>query len=169
MLFSEQDGIFTCLHLLWLFPKLKQLQGIESERWWAFLTPIHQPACFSCNVAFTTVWLFMGFFWHLTSLHFTMFNNFHFIMEFHIFFPHKIFFSFFLFLLWLPASNDLPVFCMDEKVGGVAGLPFFWNCSLWCSSLYAWSLSLCWKYCLFLLLLFAMQIHWAFFKIYVHL
>lgn len=76
-------------------------------------------------------------------------------------------FSFFLFLLRLPASNGLPVFCMDEKVGGVAGLPFFWNCLLWRSSLYARSLSLCWKYCLFLLLLFAMQIHWAFLKICV--
>lgn len=95
MLFS--DGIFTCLHLLWPFPKLKQLQGVESERCWAFLTPIHQPACFSCNVAFTTVWLFMLFFLHFTSLHFATFNSFHFIIEFHIFFPH-IRFSFNIFV-----------------------------------------------------------------------
>lgn len=67
------------------------------------------------------------FFFHLTSLHFTMFNNFYFIIEFHIFFPHLLscFFFVCLFLLWLPASNGLPMFCMDEKVGGVAGLPFF--------------------------------------------
>lgn len=76
--------------------------------------------------------------------------------------PIKDFLLIFLFLLWLPASNGLPVFCMDEKLGGVAGLPLFWNCLLWCSSLYALFPSLCRKYCLSLLLLFAMQIHWAF-------
>lgn len=31
------------------------------------------------------------FFFHFTSLHFTMFNSFHFVIEFHIFFPHKRF------------------------------------------------------------------------------
>lgn len=81
MCFSKEGGISTCLQLLWTFPEFKQPQELELERYWAFLTWVHQPVCSSCSVAFTVVWLLMLLL-HCNVVNLIIFNIFDWLLDF---------------------------------------------------------------------------------------